>query len=307
MFVNTMANTMALNQELGSPMRVLVTGGHGQLGRRLVAVGRQRQDVDVVGLGRADMDVLNPSSILAALEKHQPSVVIHAAAYTAVDRAEEDYEAAHALNAVAVGNVASACRDRAIRLIHISTDYVFGQAPRRPLRPEDPIHPEGVYAQTKADGERLALSSGADAAVVRVSWLYDGVGHNFMGTMLRLAKEHGALRVVDDQVGVPTAAPVLASGLLDMAVMGEDMPTGIWHYAHEGVTSWHGFASEIMKVAGLDVPVEPVPTSSYPTPARRPVWSVLDGEPLRARMGWPAMHWKEGLEICWRLRSTAAE
>lgn len=301
------AIAMALIQENVPPIRVLVTGGHGQLGSRLAAVGRQRIDVEVVGLGRAEMDVLNPSSISAALDGHQPHVVIHAAAYTAVDRAEEDQEAAHALNVVAVGSLASACRDRGIRLIHISTDYVFGQAPRRPLRPEDPIHPQGVYAQTKADGERMALSSGADVAVVRVSWLYDGVGQNFMNTMLRLAKERGALRVVDDQMGVPTAAPVLASGLLDMAARGEDMPTGLWHYAHEGVTSWHGFASEIMEIAGLDVPVEPVPTSAFPTAAQRPSWSVLDGEALRVRMGWPAMHWKEGLEICWKLRLKAAE
>ena len=139
-------------------------------------------------------------------------------------------------------------------------------------------------------------------AIVRVAWLYDAEGHNFMNTMLRLAQTHGELRVVDDQHGVPTSVPVLAEALLDMAKRGAEMPQGIWHYAHQGHTTWHGFATEIMRVAGMDVPVHPVSSDAYPTAAVRPSWSVLDGEPLRQEMGWPAMDWREGLRRCWEFK-----
>ena len=138
-----------------------------------------------------------------------------------------------------------------------------------------------------------------------ISWLYDVQGANFLQTMLRLAKAHGSLSVVNDQHGVPTAAPLLAQALVEVAKLGKDMPQGIWHHSHQGHTTWHGFASAIMEVAGLAVPVLPVDTSAFPTAAPRPAWSVLDGEPLRARMGWPSVTWREALEACWSFRNDA--
>lgn len=290
-----------------APVRVLVTGAHGQLGRRLQAVAGRRNDVEVVALGREAMDVCRLASIHEALDRHRPHAVINAAAYTAVDRAESEEALAHEVNAVGPGALADACAARGVALVHVSTDYVFGNVPHRPLKPGDPVGPLGAYGRTKLEGERRVLASNACAAVVRVSWLYDAEGHNFLNTMVRLATERGALKVVNDQHGIPTAAPVLAEALLDLSARGQALPQGVWHFAHEGQTTWHGFAVEIMRLAGLEVPVEPVPTSAFPTPAVRPSWSVLDGSDLREAMGWPAVHWKDALERTWRLRKEGGD
>jgi dTDP-4-dehydrorhamnose reductase len=282
--------------------RVLVTGAGGQLGSRVVACASARPEVDAVGMSREELDVCDAEAVAKVLEHVAPEVVIHTAAYTAVDAAEENEAEALRINGEAVGTVAQACASRQISLLHLSTDYVFGDVPRRPLLPTDPTGPLGAYARTKLAGEKAFMASGVIGAVVRVAWLYDAEGRNFMNTMLRLAQERGELNVVSDQSGVPTAAPVLAEALLDMAVKREGMPQGVWHFAHAGHTTWHGFASEIMAVAGLDVPVHPVRTEAFPTPAKRPAWSVLDGEPLRLQMGWPVTTWQEALQRCWELR-----
>ena len=281
---------------------ILVTGASGQLGSRLEKLARSTTDVTLVGLTQQDLDVCDEKAVFEALETHRPDVVIHAAAYTAVDRAESEEEAAHVVNGDAVGWVAQACKSVGATMIHISTDYVFGEVPRQPLSPDTPTAPLGAYGRTKLAGEQAFLESGVHGAIVRVAWVYDADGHNFMNTMLRLAQTHGELRVVDDQHGVPTSVPVLADALLDMARRGAEMPQGIWHYAHQGHTTWHGFATEIMRVAGMDVPVHPVSSDAYPTAAVRPSWSVLDGEPLRQKMGWPVIDWLEGLRRCWEFK-----
>ena len=282
--------------------KVLVTGASGQLGARLLACGSKRQDVDLVGLDREGLDVTNREAVREMMAREVPDVVIHAAAYTAVDAAEANEAEALRVNADAVGVVAEACNAVGASMIHLSTDYVFGEVERRPLLPSDPVAPLGAYARTKLAGERAFAVSGVSGAVVRVAWLYDANGKNFLNTMLRLAQEHGKLRVVNDQHGVPTSAPVLAEALLDMATRRDAMPQGVWHFAHAGHTTWHGFATEIVRVSGLDVPVESVGTDAFPTPARRPAWSVLDGEPLRMEMGWPVVTWQEGLQRCWEFR-----
>ena len=285
--------------------KILVTGATGQLGTRLLKCAAMRSHLETVGLGQSDLDVCDAGAVVEALNRHRPDVVLHAAAFTGVDAAERAEAEAHRVNSEAVGHVAQACAEVGAAMIHISTDYVFGEVPHRPLSPEMPTAPLGAYGRTKLAGEQAFLASGVSGAIVRVAWLYDAEGHNFMNTMLRLAQTHGALRVVNDQHGVPTSVPVLAEALLDMAERGEDMPSGIWHYAHQGHTTWHGFATEIMRVADMDVPVTPVPSDAFPTPAVRPSWSVLDGEPLRQEMGWPAMDWREGLKRCWELKKDA--
>lgn len=282
--------------------RVLVTGASGQLGARLMATGARRSDVETVGVTREELDVTDAQAVREAVVRHRPDVVIHAAAYTGVDAAEENEDEALAVNATSVRHVAEACISVGASLIHLSTDYVFGDVERRPLRPSDPVMPLGAYARTKLAGEEAFVASGVSGCVIRVAWLYDADGKNFLNTMLRLARQHGHLKVVNDQHGVPTSAPVLAEALLDMAVRQDAMPQGVWHFAHAGHTTWHGFATEIMTLAGLDVPVEPVGTEAFPTPARRPAWSVLDGEPLRREMGWPTVTWQEGLQRCWEFK-----
>ena len=281
---------------------ILVTGASGQLGSRLEQVARSMPDVTFIGLSQRELDVCDEQAVLTALEEHRPEVVIHCAAYTAVDRAESEEGLARLVNGDAVGWVASACKAVDATMIYISTDYVFGEVPHQPLSPEMPTGPLGAYGRTKLAGEQAFLESGVQGAIVRVAWLYDAEGHNFMNTMLRLAQTHGELRVVNDQHGVPTSVPVLAEALLDMAKRGGEMPQGIWHYAHQGHTTWHGFATEIMRMAGLDVPVHPVSSDAFPAAAVRPAWSVLDGEPLRQEMGWPAIDWREGLRRCWQFK-----
>lgn len=287
---------------MASTSTILVTGAAGQLGKRILSRAARRPSLKVVGLAQDDLDVCDPEAVQQALADHRPDVVLHAAAYTAVDRAESESDKAFEVNATAVGHVATACRDAGVSMIHISTDYVFGDVPRRPLVPGDATGPLGVYGKTKLAGEEAYLKSGVSGALVRVAWLYDAEGSNFLNTMLRLAASHGKLKVVNDQHGVPTAVPVLADALLDMAERGADMPQGVWHFAHAGHTTWHGFASEIVRVAGMDVPVEPVGTEAFPTPAVRPAWSVLHGEPLREAMGWPRCTWEAALAEVWALK-----
>ena len=287
---------------MASTSTILVTGAAGQLGKRILSRAARRPSLKVVGLAQDDLDVCDPEAVQQALADHRPDVVLHAAAYTAVDRAESEADKAFEVNATAVGHMASACRDAGVSMIHISTDYVFGDVPRRPLVPGDATGPLSVYGKTKLAGEEAYLKSGVSGALVRVAWLYDAEGSNFLNTMLRLAASHGKLKVVNDQHGVPTAVPVLADALLDMAERGADMPQGVWHFAHAGHTTWQGFASEIVRVAGMDVPVVPVGTEAFPTPAVRPAWSVLDGEPLREAMGWPRCTWEAALAEVWALK-----
>lgn len=272
---------------LDSTTTILVTGAGGQLGSRLRACAEGRPNVTFIGLGQEALDVCDRAAVFEALASHRPDVVIHAAAYTAVDRAESEEPLAFEVNATAVRHVADACNEGGIPLIHISTDYVFGDVPRRPLLPADPTGPVGAYGRTKLAGEQAFLESGVNGALVRVAWLYDAEGHNFMNTMLRLAEAHGALKVVDDQHGCPTAVPVLADALLDMALRGADMPQGVWHFAHEGHTTWHGFATEIMRVAGWDVPVEPVGSEAFPTPAHALCGASWMAGPCANRWGGP--------------------
>ena len=289
-------------QEGDRATRVLVTGAKGQLGSRLVEFGARRKALQVVGLGQTDLDITHPASIRNALAKHTPDVVVNAAAYTAVDLAESEQNRAFEINGQGVKHLAEACTQNGVALIHVSTDYVFGEVERVPLGPLEPTGPLGVYGASKLEGEEAFLASGVNGAVVRVAWLYDARGRNFLTTMLRLAQQHGRLKVVDDQHGIPTSAPALAEALLDMAERGHDMPQGIRHYAHGGHTTWHGFASAIVRHAGLDIPVEAVTSDAFPTAATRPAWSVLDGAPLHREMGWALEPWQNALEACWKLR-----
>lgn len=282
--------------------RVLVAGAGGQLGSRLVELGSGREGLQVVGSKRSALDITDPSSIQRALERHAPDVMINAAAYTAVDLAETETERAYIINGAGVKNLAEACCNQGVALIHVSTDYVFGGVERVPLGPSERTGPLGVYGASKLQGEEAFLASGVKGAVVRVAWLYDTRGSNFLTTMLRLANQHGRLKVVHDQHGVPTSARALANALLDMAERSVDMPQGIRHYAHSGHTTWHGFASAILGHAELDVPVEAVTSDAFPTAAIRPAWSVLDGKPLHEEMGWPFETWQKALAACWELR-----
>lgn len=274
---------------------VLVTGANGQLGSRLMEDTGQNT-LRIVGFDREELDITTPESIAEALKKHQPHVVINAAAYTAVDRAEVEPELAHAINAKGPQLLAEACAAHGVDLIHISTDYVFDGTQDRPYVPSDVPNPMGVYADSKRAGElAVEATTGVRWWVVRVAWLCDTRGQNFMQTMLRLGRSGKALRVVNDQHGVPTFARPFAEALLKLAAQPERVPSGVWHYGPQGPTTWHGFAQAIFEGYGIDVELAPCTTADYPTPAKRPAYSYLNGKPFADALQLPHLHWKEAL------------
>jgi dTDP-4-dehydrorhamnose reductase len=279
-------------------MKVLITGAQGQLGRALLRAIPERSEA--LGLGRTELDVTRTDSIAEALQKHQPSVVINACAYTAVDLAESESQKAYAVNADAVDALAGACAARHIRFVHVSTDFVFDGASGRPYRPSDATAPLSVYGASKLAGEqKIAAHKDLNWCVVRTAWVYASSGRNFMLTMLRLFNERPVVRVIADQVGAPTAAASLAHCVWRAAAATD--VRGILHFTDAGVASWYDFAVAIYEEAtqlGLltkPVDVQPIRTQDYPTPARRPSYSVLDVTATSAALGLTPVHWRTHL------------
>lgn len=284
------------------PSRALVTGAAGQLGRALCAAAPA--GLDCRGLARADADITDAAALARLLDELAPQLLINAAAYTAVDRAESEPQLAQAANATAPALLARACAARGIRLLHVSTDFVFDGRRSTPYPPHAGPAPLGVYGQSKLAGERAVLAALPGALVLRAGWLYSHRGANFLLTMLRLHRERDVLRVVDDQVGTPTRAASLAGALWAAAV--RPAVTGIHHWSDAGVCSWYDFAVAIGEEAaalGL-IPraarVEPIASADYPTAARRPAYSVLDKRATRAALELPARHWRSELRAALR-------
>lgn len=275
-------------------MRVLLTGANGQLGQALQHTAPAQ--AELTALDRQALDLTDRQAVTAAVGDLRPQWVINAAAYTAVDRAEDEPEQAARVNTDAVGWLAEAAAATGARLVHISTDYVFDGRACRPYRPDDPTNPLSVYGRTKLEGERRARAAlGGRALVVRTAWLYGAHGHNFLNTMLRLMRERDELAVVADQVGTPTSTPTLARAVWTAVVGGQG---GTAHYTDAGVASWYDFAVAIGEEARARELIEtmpvirPIPASEYPTPAARPDYSVLAcDETLFGRR----LHWREAL------------
>jgi len=277
-------------------VKVLITGADGQVGKLLCRSAPANARVSACS--RALLDVGDEAAVRGRVRELRPDVIINAAAYTAVDRAEAEAEPAGRVNALGPAYLAAAAGETGARLIHISTDFVFDGAASTPYRPESPTNPLSMYGRTKRDGEQAVLSLlPARSVIVRTAWVYAAEGHNFLHTMLRLMRERGAVRVVADQVGTPTAAGPLAEALWRIA--GTDV-TGVHHWTDAGVASWYDFAVAIAEEAaalGLMSPhvtVTPIATADYPTPARRPAYSVLDKSSLRA-LGLEPVHWRRSL------------
>jgi dTDP-4-dehydrorhamnose reductase len=273
-------------------VKVLITGSGGQVGQALIATVPAR--IEAVVLPREDLDLTDRGSIARALDRSAASLVINAAAYTAVDRAETDEDLAFAVNGAGVAALAELCAERGIRLVHISTDFVFDGRQSQPYRVDNATGPQSVYGGSKLAGETAALMY-ADNLVVRTAWVYGNHGHNFAKTMLRLFGERDVVRVVADQVGTPTYARSLAEALWDLAARDA---RGLLQFTDAGVASWYDFAVAICEEAralGLldrEVAVYPIATADYPTPAARPAYSVLDKSETWALLGRPARHWR---------------
>lgn len=255
-------------------------------------------------LGREDLDLARPDDAAAAVEAARPDVVVIAAAYTAVDRAESEEALAHVVNAEAPGAIARACAGTGAALVHVSTDYVFDGTKPDPYVEADPVAPVSAYGRTKAAGERAVLDSGAPTAVIRTSWVYSPWGANFVKTMLRLARERDELRVVADQQGRPTSAADLADAVLAVAerlAAGDEAVRGLLHYAGGGDATWANFAEAIVAGAeargGRAVPVRRIATAEFPTPAPRPANSRLDTAKINA-LGVASPPWRESLSRC---------
>lgn len=277
-------------------MDVVVTGAGGQLGREVV--GSWVED-DVVGLAHADLDVTDEGAVLATIGELAPEVVVNCAAWTAVDACEDDPERAHRVNALAPWWLARACRQVGARLVHVSTDYVFGGAAptgsdgqARGWSEFDPIDPRSVYGRSKAAGEQLVRTTLREHHVVRTAWVCGAHGRNFVTTMLELADRGGPVRVVDDQFGSPTFTADLAVALRELATSDR---YGTWHRTNAGHTSWHGLAAAVFELAGRDVDLGPQPSSALDRAAPRPPWSVLDSTHASAAGLAPMPGWRDGL------------
>ena len=294
-------------------MKILLLGKTGQVGGALTPLLRQlagsSADEAVVTLGRADVDLSDAAALAQAVQQVQPSLIVNAAAHTAVDRAETEPDIAFAINAVAPGVLAEQAAKLNALLAHYSTDYVFDGSQRTPYRESDPTHPLGVYGESKLAGEQAVQASGCRHLLLRTSWVYDSTGRNFLTTMLRLAKQHGKLRVVGDQHGSPTSAAMIAEASLQLIRSMLNQPAmqgGLYHLTAQGHTTWHGFAQAIMHKAGLDIPIEAITTADYPTPAKRPAYSVLDSSKLQREFNYRLPDWQQALDALPALSSQQA-
>ena len=278
-----------------SPLRVLLFGRSGQVATELRR--RAGDGVVIEALGRDLADLSDPAACAAAIRARGGDVIVNAAAFTAVDRAESEEDLAATVNAAAPGAMAEAARAIGAPFLHVSTDYVFDGSGTRPWRPDDPTGPIGAYGRTKRDGERAVLAAGGDAAILRTSWVFSAHGGNFVKTMLRLSGSRDRLSVVADQIGGPTPAAAIADALLTMAaaLRAGRGATGLHHFSGAPDASWADFAREIFRRSGRRTAVADITTAEFPTPAARPANSRLDCSGLEAAFGVARPDWRAGL------------
>jgi dTDP-4-dehydrorhamnose reductase len=285
-------------------MRILVTGAQGQLGQALASVARAGEGMEWHFQDKAQLDIRDEEQVMSMMRFYQPDVVINTAAYTAVDQAETAQEAAFQLNRDAVGLLARSCASLQAQFIHFSTDYVYDSGQCTPYREEDPLAPRSVYARSKREGEMRALEANPHTMIIRTSWLYGPVRHNFLNTMLRLGAERSSVNVVFDQVGSPTLTTDLAQDLVTILRQTQADPNrkellrGIFNYSNEGVCSWYDFAEAIFRIQGKACKARPIRSEAYPTPAPRPAYSVMDKAKIRETFGIALSHWQDALRRC---------
>ena len=294
---------------------ILVTGSNGQLGSELRKLSREYSDNTYFFTDRDELDITDREAIGNFIEATGIDTIINCAAYTAVDKAEEDESNADAINHLAVKYLAQISKEKNIKLIHISTDYVFDGKNYKPYIEEDATNPQGVYGATKLAGERAMREvDPKNSVIIRTSWVYSSFGNNFVKTMLRLGKERNELGVIFDQIGTPTYARDLAEAILKIlqnpepkvnceareAPMGDrtSNPVEIYHYSNEGVASWYDFAMAIFEFSNIDCKVKPIETKDYPTPAARPHYSLLNKAKIKKDFNITIPYWKESLKVC---------
>lgn len=283
-------------------MKILVTGAYGQLGNELNCLTSEYPEWQFVFTDIDTLDITNEESVKVFFEKKEPDFVINCAAYTAVDKAENDVDTAEKVNAEASRILGKCSKNAGAKLIHVSTDYVFDGSSSKPYVETDSVNPQSIYGKTKLLGEQLCINENPETVIIRTSWLYSAFGNNFVKTMLRLGAERGKLNVVFDQVGTPTYAADLANAILAIIELCENEPKrfipGVYHYSNEGVASWFDFAKAIFEISEVKCIVSPVRSVEFPTPAKRPEFSVLDKSKIKTTFGLEIPYWKDSLITC---------
>lgn len=289
--------------------KVIVTGANGQVGSELQFLAKQYPHFE---FHFSDVDTLNitdEAAINTVFKKIQPDFCINCAAYTAVDRAENDAEKAELINVTAVEYLAKACKENNTAFIHISSDYVYHNRVNRPLKETDKPAPKSVYAATKLAGDKVALAENPNTVIIRTSWVYSSFGHNFLKTMIKLGTDRDSLNIVYDQIGAPAYARDIADTILQICSKidgGQKEYRGIYHYAPAGVTCWYDYAKAIFELEGIDCKVGAIPTTAYPTPAKRPLYSVLNCEKIKRTFGIEIPYWKDSVKACLELLKVEA-
>lgn len=282
-------------------MVVLVTGANGQLGQAIQFISGNYPQIDFVFCSSSDLDITIKENCQEVFAKYKPNFCINAAAYTAVDKAESEFEKANLINVVGAKNLAEVCKETNATLLHVSTDFVFDGSNTKPYTEEDIPNPTGVYGQTKLDGEMAIQETLEQHFIIRTSWVYSQFANNFMKTMLRLASERDTLSVVNDQIGTPTNAVDLAEALIAILTKTYNLPPtthhlfGIYNFSNEGQCSWYDFAAKIFEINKISINLVPIPSTSFPTPAKRPAYSVLDKSKIKTAFGIDIKGWEESL------------
>ena len=285
--------------------KILVTGANGQLGWELGQLASNYPAFKFVLVDRSQLDLAFPESFEKIIQTIAPDCIINTAAYTAVDKSETEKELSYTVNATAVETLAVICKNLVIPFITYSTDYVFDGAATAPYNTSTKVDPVNYYGSTKAAGEKMAMEANEDSIVIRTSWVFSSHGNNFVKTMLRLMKERDQLKIVADQKGRPTYAKDLALATMKMieAMNAGKTVKGIYHFANGGETTWFDFAATIKAIAGLTCDVQPIETKDFPTPAKRPAYSVLDTSKIEQDVEMDIRHWEDALKECIELLS----
>lgn len=285
------------------PKNVLVTGANGQLGSELRRATADHNDIlNFIFTDVAELDITDIQAVDEFVKNNKIRYIINCAAYTAVDKAEDDTELCYKINKDAVRNLGIAAANNQAKVIHVSTDYVFDGTGSRPYTESDQVCPKSVYGKSKQEGESALLEACADSIIIRTAWLYSTFGNNFVKTMIKLGKERESLNVVADQTGTPTNAADLAKAIvkiLDYSEANSHFKAGIYHYSNEGITTWYNFTKAIHHDAGITTcKVNPISTDQYPTRASRPQYSVLDKSKIKAAFGIQIPQWEDSLRVC---------
>ncbi len=282
-------------------MNIIVTGANGQLGHEMQRVAKSSNHNYIftdVADGYEKLDITNIEEIRNMVKKNDVDIIVNCAAYTNVDKAESDYDTANLINNTAAGNLATAMKEAGGTLIHISTDYVFQGDRNTPCQEDWATNPLGVYGKTKLAGEAAIATTGCNNIIIRTAWLYSQWGKNFVKTMQSLTASHDTLKVVFDQVGTPTFAGDLADVIAHIINTGQTNKTGIYHFSNEGVCSWYDFAKLICKLSGNTCDINPCYSEEFPSPVKRPHFSVLDKRKIKETFGIKVPYWTDSLEVC---------